>query len=341
MALRLIEIFLPVDEKDRIQELLKDHKILGSWQEGLSEGKILIKLLLPVEETGAVLDLLEKHFSLLQTEDFRIILLPVEASIPRPQPEEEPPPDHKEPVPEQKPETKIAGISREELYADIEETSRLSWIFIVFVLLASIVAAIGILRDNVVVIIGAMVIAPLLGPNVALSFATTLGDTDLTRRAMKTNVAGLLAGFLLALLLALVFQVNPEIPRVVSSTKVGVGDIVLALAAGSAAALSFTTGIMSALIGVMVAVALLPPLVTLGMLIGAGEWEMALGALLLVLTNLICINLAGVVTFLARGIRPLTWWEEKKAKKATRKAIAIWTFLLLILVVVIVLSQRG
>jgi uncharacterized membrane protein len=91
----------------------------------------------------------------------------------------------------------------------------------------------------------------------------------------------------------------------------------------------------------MVAVALLPPLITLGILIGAGHWDMALGALLLLLINLICINLAGVMTFLARGIRPLTWWEADRAKKATRKAIAIWTFLLLMLGVVILLSRRS
>jgi len=340
MALRLIEIFLPVDEKDRIQKLLKDHKVLGSWQQELSEGKILIKLLLPAEETGAVLDLLEKHFSLLQTEDFRIILLPVEASIPRPQPEEVPP-DHKESQPEPKLESKIAGISREELYADIQGGAKLSWGFIVLILLSSIVAAIGILRGNVVIIIGAMVIAPLLGPNVALSFATTLGDIKLARRAMKTNVVGIFTALLLAILLGVVLTVAPDAPEMVSRTKVGLGDIILALAAGSAAALSFTTGILSALIGVMVAVALLPPLITLGILIGAGHWDMALGALLLLLTNLICINLAGVMTFLARGIRPLRWWEANIAKKATRKAIAIWTSLLLVLVVVILLSQRG
>ena len=340
MALRLIEIFLPVDEKDRVREALKDYKVLGTWQQELSEDKILIKLLLPAEETGAVLDLLEKHFSLVKAEGFRIILLPVEASIPRPQPEETPP-KQEEPKPEKKPDTKIAGISREELYADIEETSKLSWVFIVFVLLSSVVAAIGILRSNVVIIIGAMVIAPLLGPNVALSLATTLGDTDLARRAMRTNVVGIFAALLLAVLLGFVLQVNPDTPKIVSSTNVGLGDIVLALAAGSAASLSFTTGVLSALIGVMVAVALLPPLVTLGMLIGAGQWEMALGAMLLLLTNLICINLAGVITFLARGIRPLTWWETDRAKKATRQAIAIWTFLLLVLVVVILLSQRG
>lgn len=340
MALRLIEIFLPDDQKGRVQEVLKNQRVLGSWQQELSEGKIIVRLLLEAEETGAVLDLLEKHFSLVGAEDFRIILLPVEASIPRPQPPE-PPPQQKEPQPEPEADTKIAGISREELYADIQGGAKLSWPFVILVLLSSIVAAIGMLRDNVVIIIGAMVIAPLLGPNVALSFATTLGDVDLARRAMKTNVVGVVAALSLSILIGLVMEVNLAIPQIASRTTVGLGDIVLALAAGSAAALSLTTGALSALIGVMVAVALLPPLVTLGMLIGEGQWEMAFGALLLLLTNLICINLAGVVTFLARGIRPLTWWEADRAKKATREAITLWTFLLLILMFVIVLSQRG
>ena len=338
MALRLIEVYLPAEERNRLQELLKDHEILGSWQEGSAEGRVLAKLLLPTEKSGEVLDLLEKHFTTV--EGFRIVLLPVEASIPRPQ-EEEKPPEEPEAQPEEKPEKKETAISREELYSDIQVTSKLSGTYLVFVLLASMVAAIGIMRDNVVITIGAMVIAPLLGPNVALSLATTLADVDLARRAMKTNLVGIIAALILAVFLGAILKIDPAAPSFISGSQVSLGDVLLALAAGSAAALSFTTGVLSALIGVMVAVALLPPLVTLGMLVGVGRWDMALGSLLLVLTNLICINLAGVITFLARGIRPLTWWEEKRAKKATRKAIVIWTLLLLLLVVVILLSQRG
>ena len=101
MGLRLIEVFLAEDQRNRVQEVLKEQKVLGSWEQRLLEGKILIKLLLPAEETGAVLDLLEKHFSLIEAEGFRIIILPVEASIPRPQPEETPP-EHEELQPEKK-----------------------------------------------------------------------------------------------------------------------------------------------------------------------------------------------------------------------------------------------
>jgi uncharacterized membrane protein len=89
----------------------------------------------------------------------------------------------------------------------------------------------------------------------------------------------------------------------------------------------------------MVAVALLPPLVTFGMLLGAGYWNATFNAMLLFLSNIICINLAGVITFIVQGIKPITWWEEKKAKKMTRTAISLWVLLLLALVIIIFLSQ--
>ena len=103
--------------------------------------------------------------------------------------------------------------------------------------------------------------------------------------------------------------------------------------------LAFTTGVPTTLVGVMVAVALLPPLVTFGLLFGAGFWKDAWGALLLLLTNLVCINLAGVATFLVQGVRPLTWWETNKAKKATALAITLWAILLTALVLLIVLPR--
>ena len=337
MALRLIEVVLPRQFEHKVKELLQDQKVLGIWQSGLSQDQIMIRVLLPTKETEAVLDLLKKHYSHL--EGFRAMLLSVEASLPRPEPEEKKEPEKEKPKPESK--AKPARISRQELYADIERSAELSRVYLVLVILSSIVAAIGVLNNNIVAIIGAMVIAPLLGPNVALSLATTLGDIPLATRALKANIAGLFTALILSILIGFVFSVNPETHGLASRTQVGPGDVILALAAGSAGALAFTTGIPAALVGVMVAVALLPPLVTFGLLLGSGNWNMALGAMLLLLVNLICINLAGVTTFLAQGIRPITWWEADRAKKATRIAIFLWGLLLLALVVVILLTQSG
>lgn len=104
-----------------------------------------------------------------------------------------------------------------------------------------------------------------------------------------------------------------EQPEIFSRTIVSYREILIALASGVAGALAYTTGAPSTLIGVMVAIALIPPLVTSGLFIGACYGLKGFNALLLVLVNMICINLAGVVTLLYMGIRPYSWWEASKA----------------------------
>ena len=112
-----------------------------------------------------------------------------------------------------------------------------------------------------------------------------------------------------------------------------------ALASGAAGVLAFTTGVSATLIGVMVAVALLPPLTVSGLLLGAGHVHDSFFAFLLLMTNIICINLSGIITFWFRGISPRTWWEADKAKKSTRKALVSWTVTLGLLIAVILLWQ--
>ena len=337
MSLRLIEMFLPEGYKNVVKEAIKELNVLDIWQETVEGDRAHMKILLATGETETVLDLLEKRYS--HMEGFRIILLPVEATIPRPKPEEKTQTESKTASSTKKAVSRWIRVSREELYTDIEKTVRISWFFFAMIFFSSIVASIGILRNNVVFIIGAMVIAPLLGPNVALSLATTLGDIGLSRRALKAIGLGILTALLSSMVIGMVFEVNPDIPELITRTEVNLGDIVLALVAGSAAALSFTSDLFSVLIGVMVAVALLPPLVTLGLLTSSGQWELALGSLYLFLINLICVNIAGVLTFLIQGIRPLTWWEATKAKKASRSALVIWAILLMALTIMILLSR--
>ena len=336
MSLRLIEIVLPEGCRKELVESLEQKKILDIWQEEIEESRLHLKILVSTEYSEEVLDFLEKRFS--HAEGFRIILLPLEASLPRPELEEKPEEKTDMELESQKNVSKFIRISREELYADIERTVRQSWIYFVMIVYAAIVASIGIFRNNVVFIIGAMVIAPLLGPNLALSFATTLGDTRLAQKAGRAIALGVIAALLPSFLIGLVFNIDTGIPELLSRTEVSLGDVALALVAGSAASISFTSELFSALIGVMVAVALLPPLVVFGILAGAGHWELALGSFLLFVVNLICVNLAGVLTFILQGIRPLNWWETKKAQKATHIAILFWAVFLSILITILILS---
>jgi len=115
-------------------------------------------------------------------------------------------------------------------------------------------------------------------------------------------------------------------------TETGFDGIALALASGAAAALSLSTGLSSALVGVMVAVALLPPAATVGLMLGAGHLDLALGALTLLAINIVCLNLSAQFTFVLRGVRPRTWFEKKNAKRAVRINAAIWLTLLVLLV---------
>ncbi len=339
MALRLIEAYIPQVSWETVQETLADKPLLSAWHEESDKGYLHLRILTTYEESSPVLDLLEKRFSHVQ--GFQMIVLPVEASIPRPgAPEEKPPETEAAPAAPAPKEEAGPKVAREELYEDIAETSKPSSTYLLMVALSAVVAGIGILRNNTAIIIGAMVIAPLLGPNVALALATTLADASLARRALKALGAGVLVAIIIAAAWGVAMPVDPNMPGMPQRVQVGPGDLALALASGCAGVLAFTTGAPATLVGVMVAVALLPPLVTCGLLFGSGHLEAARGALLVFLTNVICVNLAGIVTFLFQGVRPLTWWETQKAKKATRVAIGIWVLLLLALSGMILLSQN-
>jgi uncharacterized hydrophobic protein (TIGR00341 family) len=222
-------------------------------------------------------------------------------------------------------------VSREELYADLTEGLGITGQFLVMVALAAIVAAIGLYRDSATVIIAAMVIAPLLKPNLALSLGTTLGDLDLIRTSIRVNLIGMALGLVLAASVGVLLPIDPTTPEIELRTWVGLGDILLALASGIAAALSVTTAASSALIGVMVAVALMPPLVVIGLMLGSGHVDLAAGAAELLVVNIVCVNLAGVATFWVQKVVPVRYWEAARARTATRRAVVVWAGLLAVL----------
>ncbi len=336
MALRLIEMVLQEKDVTELRELLKEQTMIEHRQLRLPDGQVLVRILLDAERNEAVLDLLEKHYT--GETGNRVVILPVEATLPRAAPEPETAAVPEQPSSEEKPPGRIG---REELYEDIKDAAQLSRVYIAMVVLSTIVAAIGLYYNSVAIIIGAMVIAPLLGPNMAMSLATTLGDMTLLRRALLTGLAGIVTTMVVAVIIGVLLQIDPASPEIATRDAVGIGDIVVALASGAAGALAFTTGVSTTLIGVMVAVALLPPLVAFGLLLGGGHSAPAMGALSLFLMNLVCVNLAGVTTFLIQGLRPATWWEKDRAVRAARIAIALWTALLAALVGMILLLKKG
>jgi uncharacterized hydrophobic protein (TIGR00341 family) len=321
MALRLAHIYLPKDSSGFLRDLKEKFSVIEHYETEVDHWRE-IKLLLDAEMTEPVLDFIENRYGFRK--GFRVIVTPVEAVVPRLEVEEKT--DTEEDSPKGDREAK--RIYREELYEDINSVSSGGRTFILLVALSAFVAAIGLLRANVAIIIGAMVIAPLLGPNMGMALAATLGDSDLAKRALKTTLTGLAVAVAIAIAFGRFATVDLTNPEIASRLQVSYADFVLALASGAAGALSFTSGVPGSLIGVMVAVALLPPLMVFGLLVGDGQLQTSMNALLLLMTNVVCINISGVAMFLYQGVRPNSWWEAKKAKKQTRIAIAVWMALL-------------
>ncbi len=337
MSLRLMLAFVPDRPQSELEDLLKDRNILGIWRDTATADRLTIQLLLPAEQTEAVMDDLEQAFG--GEAGFCVVLLPVEAVLPRSKSDADETDGEGQSEEEEAAET--GRVSREELYNNIGESLGVNRVFLAMTMLSTVVAAVGLLRNDVAVIIGAMVIAPLLGPNVGMSLAVTLGDVALLRKALITNAIGVTVALLISIVVGVALHVDAEVPAIAQRSVVHGGDLLLALAAGSAGTFAFTRGLTGAVIGVMVAVALMPPLVTFGMLLGSGHYRAATGALLLVVANVVCVNLAGVATFAAQGVRPRTWWEGERARRDTRLAVLIWLVLLVVLATVLAFNPAS
>lgn len=319
--MKLVEVVADAGGVDTVAGIAEKHDAkdfrLGHKDE---DGRQAMRMLVDDAQAQAVLDALQ---SVLGAQPkARVAVIALEAVLPKPE------------LPE-KDEMESAGATREALYESVQKSARLDVNFVVLTALSTLVAAIGLVEDNVAVVIGAMVIAPLLGPNLALALGTSLGDVPLMRRSLKTNVAGVSIALLLSVATGLVVPFELDSFEIMSRTDVGLDSVALALASGAAAALSVTTGLSSVLVGVMVAVALLPPTATLGLMTGAGHYDLAFGAGLLLAVNVVSVNLAAKVVFLLKGIGPRTWWEKEKARRSMVIYIAGWLVILIVLVLAI------
>lgn len=262
--------------------------------------------------------------------DWRISLLPIEATAPRLEKQK-----HK------KKEAPRKQALREEIYSDIMEGAKLDRDFLILVALSTIVAAVGLHSDSVAGVIGAMVIAPLLGPILGFSFGAALGDRDMIFGSATTLIAGILLALLCSVLISFIIDVDLQSRELISRAEVRLDGMALAIAAGCAAALSMARGQASALVGVMVAAALLPPGAAVGLFLGSGEMELASRAGLLLALNVASLIFAALVVFRLRKIRPRKWLEQKNASRAVYLNMGLSIAFLIACIILIRLLDLG
>jgi len=153
----------------------------------------------------------------------------------------------------------------------------------------------------------------------------------------KTIVLGVSIAIVLPYFMAHILSIPLDGHEVLMRTHVGFDSVILALASGAAAALSITTGLSGVLVGVMVAVALLPPATVFGLMLGDERFDLAFNAGILLAINIVSINLSSKIVFLLKGISPRTWFEKEKAKHAMEWYISIWVITLIVLMFLIYL----
>ncbi len=327
--MRVIEIVADASHLDTLTGIAEQHAVPDFWYRDKHEdGRRVLHM--PVDDASrqAVIDALQSQLG--GSDSARIVIMPVDAVLPR----------KEDAVQADKAKAASGTQTREELYNGIERGARLDSTFLMLVFLSTIVASIGLIENNIAVIVGTMVIAPLLGPDIALALATPLGDRELMWQALKTNLAGLFLTLAMAIAIGMIWPSHLNSFEIIVHTDVKPDGIVLALASGSAAVLSLATGLSSSLVGVMVAVALLPPAATLGMMLGSGQFNLALGAALLLAVNVVCINLAAKLMFLFKGAKPRTWLEKRKARQSFTLYILIWIGTLAVLLSAIIARQQ-
>ena len=191
--------------------------------------------------------------------------------------------------------------------------------FATLLVLSTTIAGFGLLADSAAVVIGAMLIAPLMTPILAMSASIVQGWTSRMVVAAAILVGGTLGaiatGWIIAWLAGAYVRTSNLPGELLARTSPSLLDLGVAVAAGYAAGyVMLHREANSALPGAGIAVALVPPLAAVGILIQLGEGDLASGALLLYLTNLAAIVLAGGLALLVGGFAPSLASPEQRRR---------------------------
>jgi len=195
------------------------------------------------------------------------------------------------------------------LSVSLDESARtdaaLSRNYLVLTFASCVIATLGLVENSVAVIIGAMIVAPLIGPIQSFSYAALDGDVGLVRRSLITAAVGALIAIASSAVLGTAIALPSYGSEVLARTRPTLLDLGIAIAAGGVAGFAkVRPAIGSTIAGTAIAVALMPPLCVVGLAIAARQWSWVTGAALLFGTNFLGIALACMTVYIfARKIR--------------------------------------
>lgn len=204
------------------------------------------------------------------------------------------------------------GHGRAATLAAVARDARLTRGYLMQMGLATAIATLGLLMDSSPVIIGAMLISPLLGPIMGFGFAIATFDGRLLRRSLQTLGAGIVVGIAVALAITVLSPIADATPSILARVRPSLLDLLVAVFGGLAGAYALLRRNSTAIVGVAIATALVPPLATVGWAIVQGRLDNAFGALLLFVTN------AAAIGFMATVVARYNAFGANLSPKQTR-----------------------
>ena len=194
----------------------------------------------------------------------------------------------------------------------IAENAGLSSPYLLMNALAAIVASYGLLQNSVAVIIGAMIIATLLGPITGMALALVDADQPLLRKSLLAEAGGVLLVLALSFAIGKIHMEMTLGSEILARTAPNIMDLIIALAGGAAGAYATISPRFSAgLVGVAIATALVPPLCCCGICLAHGLYPQGGGALLLFFTNLVAIQFVSSLVFWLTGFHRLAHLDKR------------------------------
>jgi uncharacterized hydrophobic protein (TIGR00271 family) len=226
------------------------------------------------------------------------------------------------------------------VYRVLREGARPTAEYYVLIVLSCVIATLGLIQGSAAVIIGAMIIAPLMTPILAFSLGVIWGDARLLRTSFFSVLKGAALAVAISAVLAYVVPISHFSVEVTSRANPSPFDIMVALGSGALAAYGYANKkVSSALTGIAIAVALMPPLCAIGIGLGKLSLHIAAGAAVLFAINLVSISLAGAVVFWLMRIHPYSE-DTAEVKRRALSQIVLSTVLLCLITVPVVLSVR-
>ncbi len=340
VCVKQVQITVPYEKTEAVFDFLLDSLNIKNVMKFNADNAIVLQFRIPDDSVNETIEGLKSRG--VGVEYGFVDILDLKASLPRESEEKE----------NDKKIQREATLAVEEIYDSVKKQSAISFDYIAFSVLAAIMAGLGLIQNNVTVIVASMLLSPLMGPMLGMALGYVVRDASLFTKGTKSEVVGIALSLSVGAVMAIVMpfiqpdmistitnNVGTTFGQVVNITEItrraGFSplDIGVAIFSGAAVAVSVTKGDMSSLVGVAISAALMPPAVNASLMVVLGlvtvNWyifAVGVGSFLLLTMNIILIVISAFVMFKVKGIKALadksaTWTAVTEFRKSSSETL--------------------